>query len=202
MFQQSKEPDNTNLLNTNQDHGFYVCIKCGVKLYSSAQKKFSTKWPLFSPLDKETIISSLDIDNVRTEIKCGNCYAHLGHDLRFNGNEVILGKNKEGHCVDSFVLKFIPLLENEWRRYVGVLPYAVDELGECWLLLGQEATIIDWPPSGTWSCWGGGQERIILDSSNVSEKKISSKHLENHIFQWQLENLQKKVWKFLDVKMF
>lgn len=67
----------------NKKEGTYVCIVCGLPLFSSDHKFNSgTGWPSFhSPFDPEHIAEIADRSHgmVRTEIECARCTAHLGH---------------------------------------------------------------------------------------------------------------------------
>jgi peptide-methionine (R)-S-oxide reductase len=65
------------------DEGTYVCRCCGVPLFTSETKYDSgTGWPSFSAaIDTEAVEEALDSSHgmVRTEARCRNCGAHLGH---------------------------------------------------------------------------------------------------------------------------
>ena len=65
------------------DDGTYVCVCCDAPLFSSETKYESgTGWPsFFEALDKEAVDEETDTSHgmVRTEAKCANCGAHLGH---------------------------------------------------------------------------------------------------------------------------
>lgn len=71
-----------SLLNENRD-GMYHCVVCGAALFPS-DSKFSSGsgWPSFyAPVDKNNVTlkkdTSLPVE--RTEVRCGDCDAHLGH---------------------------------------------------------------------------------------------------------------------------
>ena len=63
--------------------GSYNCICCGAALFESGDKYDSgSGWPSFSqPAEGAPIVELTDdtVGMVRTEVKCGNCDAHLGH---------------------------------------------------------------------------------------------------------------------------
>jgi peptide-methionine (R)-S-oxide reductase len=63
--------------------GMYACAACGAQLFSSDAKFDSgTGWPSFTdPVARENIDLVPDASGgmVRTEVKCKNCGAHLGH---------------------------------------------------------------------------------------------------------------------------
>ena len=67
----------------NKRTGTYLCVCCGAKLFSSEAKYESgTGWPSYwAPLEKENIATEDDRSffRVRTEVKCAQCDAHLGH---------------------------------------------------------------------------------------------------------------------------
>jgi peptide-methionine (R)-S-oxide reductase len=66
------------------EDGTYVCVCCGAKLFSSEHKfESGSGWPsFFQPASDEAPVDELtDASHgmVRTEVRCGNCGAHLGH---------------------------------------------------------------------------------------------------------------------------
>lgn len=67
------------------DHrkGTYKCVCCGEPLFDSDTKYESgSGWPSFyAPADGEAIATAEDrgLFTRRTEVKCANCDAHLGH---------------------------------------------------------------------------------------------------------------------------
>lgn len=86
-------------------NGYYVCKRCGAKLFVS-DDKFDAHcgWPSFDKAVEGAVLQIPDADGIRTEIQCANCKAHLGH--------VFIGENltKENtrYCVNSISLKFFP----------------------------------------------------------------------------------------------
>jgi peptide-methionine (R)-S-oxide reductase len=65
------------------DTGVYECVCCGTPLFSSETKfESGTGWPsFFQALDSEAVEEDTDTSHgmVRTEARCRNCGAHLGH---------------------------------------------------------------------------------------------------------------------------
>ncbi|CAH8452400.1 unnamed protein product [Schistosoma margrebowiei] len=63
--------------------GIYRCVVCSSKLFSSEAKFFcSCGWPAFnSPIECNSLTSSIDLSSgeVRVEVSCKGCNAHLGH---------------------------------------------------------------------------------------------------------------------------
>ena len=65
------------------DDGVYECVCCGEPLFSSDAKfESGTGWPsFFQALAPEAVEEDTDTSHgmVRTEARCRNCGAHLGH---------------------------------------------------------------------------------------------------------------------------
>ena len=65
------------------EDGTYACVCCGETLFSSEHKfESGTGWPsFFQPAVDGVIDEETDrtYGMVRTEVRCGNCGAHLGH---------------------------------------------------------------------------------------------------------------------------
>ena len=67
----------------NKENGIYICVCCETELFDSDKKYNSNSgWPSFTePLSDHLIKSIEDRSHfmVRTEVRCNNCDAHLGH---------------------------------------------------------------------------------------------------------------------------
>jgi peptide-methionine (R)-S-oxide reductase len=65
------------------EDGTYVCVCCGASLFSSEHKfESGSGWPsFFQPAADAPVDEATDVGHgmVRTEVRCGNCGAHLGH---------------------------------------------------------------------------------------------------------------------------
>ncbi len=73
----------TGLYWNSKDSGSYDCICCGAKLFESDDKYDSgSGWPSFTrPIEGANITEIGDESHgmARTEVRCGECDAHLGH---------------------------------------------------------------------------------------------------------------------------
>ena len=85
----------------------YKCAVCGAELFSSDAKFDSgTGWPSFSePANLENIELRADQshDTSRTEVKCKNCGAHLGHvfDDGLKDKRLPAGRQGKRYCINS-----------------------------------------------------------------------------------------------------
>ena len=90
----------------NKKDGTYVCVVCGLPLFSSNHKFDSgTGWPSFyTPVDPQHLKREVDKSHgmVRTEISCARCDAHMGHV--FEDGPPPTG---ERHCLNSAAVLFL-----------------------------------------------------------------------------------------------
>ena len=67
----------------NKEPGVYACVCCGKPLFSSESKYESgTGWPsYYEPITPDAVTEHKDrsLFMTRTEIRCADCDAHLGH---------------------------------------------------------------------------------------------------------------------------
>lgn len=96
----------TGKLYDNHKKGMYTCANCGIKLFSSDTKFDSgTGWPSFDKpenLEAVELIPDNSYGMARTEVRCKNCGAHLGHVFD-DGPRETTGKR---YCINSCSLDF------------------------------------------------------------------------------------------------
>lgn len=97
----------TGCYNYHNEKGTYICVVCETTIFSSNSKYDSScGWPAFNDVLDHKV--SLHIDKsypglVRTEVRCANCGAHMGHV--FEGeNSSVTGRR---FCINSSSLDFV-----------------------------------------------------------------------------------------------
>ena len=89
----------------NKENGIYVCVCCETELFDSDKKYNSNSgWPSFTEPLSDPVIKSLEDRShfmVRTEVRCNNCDAHLGHVFPDGP-----GQNGLRYCINSLSLDF------------------------------------------------------------------------------------------------
>ncbi len=114
MFDGATEPPFTGKYVDHKEEGTYTCSNCGQELFASTTKFDSgTGWPSFTdPVNNKNVELKPDVSHgmVRTEVRCKNCGAHLGHVFPDGPQQIKDGKAMvcDRYCINSVALDFKP----------------------------------------------------------------------------------------------
>lgn len=105
MLDKGTEPPFSGEYDNFYKDGLFICRQCNTPLFSSKSKfNAGCGWPSFDENYPGAVKQVPDSDNIRTEIQCAACNAHLGH--------VFIGENltpqNTRHCVNSLSIRFVP----------------------------------------------------------------------------------------------
>ncbi len=108
LFEGGTEPPFSGALLHEGRNGSFVCKNCGQVLFKSDTKFDSgSGWPSFTePANTEnvTLITDTSLGMSRTEVRCKNCDAHLGHVFDDGPSD----KGGMRYCINSLSLDFDP----------------------------------------------------------------------------------------------
>ena len=104
--QKGTEAPYTSPLNDNHEKGVFHCVCCDLPLFDSSTKFDSgTGWPSFyQPISNANVRKEIDnsLSEVRTEVSCARCDAHLGHVFADGPKPTGLR-----YCMNGIALKFV-----------------------------------------------------------------------------------------------
>jgi peptide-methionine (R)-S-oxide reductase len=99
-------------LNAEKREGVFACVCCGEPLFSSGAKfESGTGWPSFyKPMSEGAVTEHDDRSFLmrRTEVRCANCAAHLGHVFPDGPRPTGLR-----YCMNGVALDFKPESQHE-----------------------------------------------------------------------------------------
>ena len=107
IVDKSTEPAYTATNDEFLPKGTYLCRKCGIALFDCKDKfRSHTGWPSFERELGNTVTFKPTPNDLRTEVICNSCEAHLGHV--FFGEEYT--KLNTRYCINSLALDFVPYI--------------------------------------------------------------------------------------------
>ena len=87
--------------------GVFCCRECGLPLFRSRTKfESGTGWPSFyEPIEDGAVVEVVDRSHgmVRTEVRCSDCDAHLGHVFEDGPRPTGLR-----YCMNGYAMEFMP----------------------------------------------------------------------------------------------
>ena len=105
--QHGTERAGTSPLNNEKREGIFTCVCCGAPLFASDSKfESGTGWPSFyKPMNDDAVSEHEDRSFLmrRTEVRCAQCDAHLGHV--FPDGPQPTGQR---YCMNGVALNFKP----------------------------------------------------------------------------------------------
>jgi len=101
------ERSGSSPLNKEKREGMFNCVCCGAPLFSSADKfESGTGWPSYTRPVTPAAVAEFDDSSFfmrRTEVRCANCDAHLGHVFPDGPKPTGLR-----YCMNGVAMKFAP----------------------------------------------------------------------------------------------